>query len=109
MSCRRRGRSRPYCFVLTGSSTELEVEQERDLTITGTSHRINPIIPLEWENGHWNWNSALGYNKAKPALVASLDRASSQPLSAEHGGMPADLHERYGGVKHPEGSLPLGQ
>ncbi|KAI8493260.1 hypothetical protein Bbelb_133920 [Branchiostoma belcheri] len=35
MSRRRRGRSRPYCIVLTGSSTE--VEQERDLTITGTT------------------------------------------------------------------------
>ncbi|KAI8491921.1 hypothetical protein Bbelb_302940 [Branchiostoma belcheri] len=37
MSRRRRGRSRPYCIVLTGSSTDLEVEQERDLTITGTT------------------------------------------------------------------------
>ncbi|KAI8522236.1 hypothetical protein Bbelb_019900 [Branchiostoma belcheri] len=75
MSRRRRGRSRPYCFVLTGSSTDLEVEQERDLTITGTT---------------------------------SLDRALSQSPSVEHGSMPANLHERYGGVKNSEWSLPLG-
>ncbi|KAI8513548.1 hypothetical protein Bbelb_078720 [Branchiostoma belcheri] len=40
---------------------------------------------------------------------ASLDRAFSQSPSAEHGSMPANLHERYGGVKNSEWSLPLGQ
>ncbi|KAI8519276.1 hypothetical protein Bbelb_025330 [Branchiostoma belcheri] len=49
------------------------------------------------------------FNSFLHCTIRLLDRTFSQSLSAEHGGMPADLHERYGGVKHPEGSLPLGQ
>ncbi|KAI8500616.1 hypothetical protein Bbelb_214340 [Branchiostoma belcheri] len=90
MSRRRRGRSRPYSIVLTGSSTE--VEQERDLTITGTiwigpsaspRRRNMAVCPPIYMGATGEWSLPLGQQlPRRPSLderhTRTLDQTSPE-------------------------------